>query len=66
MFFKLDIPCSLATGFLSSVILACPESFFKIPDMHEGFPTSGNDNKNKDSILRYPAVSAAGLVHLKT
>ena len=26
-----------------SVILACPESFFTIPNKQEGFPTSGND-----------------------
>jgi hypothetical protein len=31
------------------VILACPESFFTIPDKQEGFPSSGND-KNKITL----------------
>jgi hypothetical protein len=43
-----------------SVIPAWPESFFTILNQSEGFPTSGNDNENKYSIFRRPAVSAAG------
>ena len=30
------------------------------PEQVEGFPTSGNDTENKDTIFRHPVVSAAG------
>ena len=68
--FELAIPCRLLQGCHISVILACPESFFfssaNQPRLKEGFPTSGNDNKQHKFNFIYSSIgggvsSATGL-----
>ena len=54
-----DIPLILLHSYRIPVILACPEAFFAILNKSEGFPTSGNNNKNNASAFSYPAVFAA-------